>query len=121
MANKNRYYGLATREELQDIGRNDRASRIYPGVLGYSAVVTAILNYKDSHPNFDNLTIQAASDRIASELTKTGLYGTVRGSGARIEGRGYSIALTKGRGTNGKIVPSKASERVSVDEKKKKK
>lgn len=121
MANKARYYGLATREEKQDVARQDNAAKTYPSDLSYSAVVAAILNYKATHPNFDNLTTTAAADRIASELTKTGLYGKVSGAGSRIKGDGYSIALTKGRGTNGSITASKASEQINTDKKKKKK
>lgn len=121
MANKARYYGIATREEKQDVTRKDNAALIYPNALGYSAVVTAILNYKKNHPNFDNLSTSIAADRIAGELTKTGLYGTVTGSGSRIEGGGYSIALTKGKGTGSMITASKASERTSESERRKKK
>lgn len=121
MANKNRYYGLATREEKQDVSRQDNAARIYPeGPLTYSAVVTAILNYKKSHPNFDDLSASVAADRIATTLKETGRYGNVSAQGARISGDGYSIALTKGKGTNGMITASKASEQVKLDKKKKK-
>lgn len=121
MANKARYYGLATREELQDVSRSDRASRIYPHDLGYSAVITAILNYKDDHPNFDNLSTHVAAERIAAELSKQKIYGQVHANGSRVVGQGYSISLTKGNKTNGKIVPSKASEQVNTDKKRKKK
>ena len=120
MANKARYYGLATREELQDVNRSDKAARIYPHDLGYAAVVTAILNYKDNHPNFDNLTTSVAADRIAAELTKQKTYGQVHASGSKIIGQGYSISLTKGSKTNGHIVPSKASEQINTDKKQKK-
>lgn len=119
---KPRYYGMATREELQDISRSDRGARVYPeGPLTYNAVVTAILNYKDTHPNFDNLTTNTAADVIAKELKATGRYGNVTADGARISGNGYSIALTKGQNTNGKIVASHASERINSDQQKKKK
>lgn len=119
---KPRYFGAATREELQDVSRKDRGSRVYPeGPLTYSAVVTAILNYKDTHPNFDNLTTSAAASAVAGELRGEKRYGNVSASGARIKGEGYSIALTKGKNTNGMIVASKASEQVNADQKKKKK
>lgn len=121
MANKARYYGLATREELQDVSRSDRASRIYPHDLGYDAVITAILNYKDNHPNFDNLSTHVAAERIAAELSKQKIYGQVHASRSKIVGQGYSISLTKGSGTNGKIVPSRASEQINTDKKRKKK
>ncbi len=118
MANKNRYYGLATREEKQDVSRKDNAARIYPeGPLSYSAVVTAIRNYKKDHPNFDNLSAQAAASEIAKELRKEGRYDNVSAEGVRISGEGYSIALTKGRGTDGMITASKASERIKSDKK----
>ena len=118
---KGRYYGMATREEKQDVSRSDRGAREYTaGPLTYSAVVTAILNYKDTHPNFDNMTTTAAASAIATELKETGRYGNVSSAGARIKGDGYSIALTKGGGTDGMIVASKASEQVNTDQKKKK-
>jgi hypothetical protein len=117
---KARYYGMATREEKQDVSRSDRGARVYGGgPLTYSAVVTAILNYKDTHPNFDNLTTTAAASAIAKELKDTGKYGSVSASGSRIKGEGYSIALTKGGSTGGMIVASKASEQINTDKKKK--
>ena len=121
MANKARYYGMATTEEVKDVSRIDRGARIYlTGPLNYNAVVTAILNYKDTHPNFDNLTTSAAASAIAKELREGGNFKGVTSSGSRIKGDGYSISLTKGRNTDGKIVASKASEQINPDEKKKK-
>lgn len=117
MANKARYYGLATREERQDVSRQDNAAKAYPATLGYAAVVAAILNYKQSHPNFDNLSATAAASAIAKELTKQGTYGHVSSGGGRIKAPGYSIALTKSKNT---IVASKASEQINSDQKKKK-
>ena len=117
MANKARYYGLSTKEERQDV---TMGSGVYPetgGVLTYSAVVTAIRNYKATHPNFDNLSATAAASAIAKELDKSGKFGDVSAGGARIKGAGYSIALTKGKGI---ITASKASEQVNTDKKKKK-
>lgn len=115
MANKARYYGISTKEERQDVNKKDRASRIYPQEFGYQAVVTAILNYKDEYPNFDELNAARAATRIAGELTRTGLYGEVHSSNARIISGNYSISLTKG---NGLITVTKKSEQT--DEQKKK-
>ena len=117
MANKARYYGLSTHEERQDVSRQDNAAKIYPATLGYSAVVTAILNYKKTHPNFDNLSSVAAASAIAKELTKQGTYGHVSSSGGKITAPGYSISLTKSKGM---ITVSKASEQISTDQRKKK-
>ena len=113
---KARYYGLSTKEERQDVSRKDNAALIYPQTLGYSAVVTAVLNYKKTHPNFDSLSATSAASAIAEVLTKTGLYGHVSGSGGRITAPGYSIALTKSKGT---ITVSHASEQINEDKRKK--
>lgn len=114
MANKARYYGLSTKEERQDVTKKDRASRIYPAEFGYDAVVTAILNYKDEYPNFDELNSARAANRIAGELTRTGLYGEVYSDNARIIGENYSISLTRG---NGLITVNKKSERTDIKKK----
>ncbi len=116
MANKARYYGLSTKEERQDVTKKDRASRIYPETFGYQAVVTAILNYKDMYPNFDELNSAKAASRIAGELTRTGLYGNVRSASTRIIGENYSVALTKG---NDLITISKKTEKFDDEEDKK--
>lgn len=118
MANKARYYGLSTREERQDVSMG---SGVYPetnGDLTYAAVVTAIRNYKLTHPNFDNLSATAAAAAIAKELDKTGRYGNVSSGGGRIKSDGYSISLTKSKGM---ITASKASEQINTDKKRKKK
>lgn len=108
MANKARYYGLATQSETKDVLRKDRAARIYPETFGYTAVLAAVLNYKDAHANFDELSSTLAAERIASELNRTKLYGTITSESSRISGNGYSVALTKGKDL---ITISKASER----------
>lgn len=118
MANKARYYGISTREERQDVTKQDRASRIYPNEFGYKAVVAAILNYKDEYSNFDELNSARAANRIAGELTRTGLYGNVYNESARIIGENYSVSLTRG---NGLITVNKKSERFDEDKRKKKK
>jgi hypothetical protein len=115
MANKARYYGLATKEERQDVTKKDRASRIYPKEFGYTAVVTAILNYKDNYPNFDELNSARAANRIAGELTRTGLYGEIHSENARIVGDNYSISLTR---ANGLITVNKKSEQTDFKKKK---
>lgn len=108
MANKARYYGLSTKEERQDVNKKDKASRIYPSEFGYKAVVTAILNYKDQYPNFDELNAARAANRLAGELTRTGLYGEVHSENARIVNGDYSISVTK---SNGQITVTKKSEK----------
>ena len=115
MANKARYYGISTREERQDVTKKDKASRIYPAEFGYNAVVTAILNYKDEFPNFDELNAARAATRIAGELTRTNLYGEVKSSNARIISGNYSISLTK---HNGLITVTKKSEQSDWKKKK---
>lgn len=116
---KGRYYGLATQEEKQAV---NIGSGVYPdtnGVLTYEVVATAIRNYKMAHPNFDDLSVSIAADRIAEALKKTGRYGNVVSDGAKIKGSdGYSIALTKGRGTDGMIILSRASEKLGKKKKK---
>ena len=120
MANKARYYGLSTREERQDV---TIGSGIYPetnGQLTYGVVATAVRNYKANHPNFDNLTTQAAAEAIARELDKRGVYGEVTAGGGQIRqpSEGYAISLTKSKDM---ITVSHASERTNIDKKKKKK
>lgn len=107
MANKARFYGISTQEEQQDVTRKDKAARIYPKEFGYTAVVTAILNYKDEHDNFNELNSARAATRIAGELTRTGLYGEVRSDSARITNGDYTVSLTK---RDGLITVSKKSE-----------
>lgn len=117
MANKARYYGLSTREEKQDVMDNSRAARIYPDELSYNAVISAVLNYKDEHPKFDELSSGVAASAIAGVLTKTGKYGKVSSAGSRITAPGYSIALTK---SDKIITVSRKSEQVSTDRRKRK-
>ena len=118
MANKARYYGLSTKEERQDVARKDKAARIYPSEFGYRAVLAAVLNYKDEYPNFDELNAARAANRIAGELTRTGLYGTITSSNARIIGENYSISLTKGKEM---ITINKKSEQTSEYKRRKRK
>ena len=117
---KARYYGLATMEEKNDVRYGSGVQKPNNGVLSYSAVVGAIRLYKAEHPNFDDLSVNVAADRIATTLNQTGLYGSVHNAGNRIVSNGYSIALTKGKGTEGMITASHASERVGDENKKKK-
>ncbi len=107
MANKARYYGISTNEERQDVVRKDRGARIYPSEFGYRAIIAAILNYKDKYPNFDELNAARAADRIAGELNRTGLYGTISTESTRIIGENYSVVLTRG---NGLITVNKKTE-----------
>lgn len=118
MANKARYYGISTREEQQDVLRKDKASRIYPQEFGYTAVVAAILNYKDENDDFNDFSSTLAASKIATLLTKTGLYGRVTNRSSRIIGDGYSVALTKGKEL---ITINKKTEQTDIDEKRKKK
>lgn len=116
--NKARYYGLATKEDIDavTVGSGNYTSS---GNLTYDAVATAIRRYKANHPNFDELATNVAATRIASELNSTGLYGNVSSQGNRIVSSGYSVALTHGRGTNGMITINRASERVGEQKKRK--
>ena len=98
MANKARYYGLSTKEEKQDVNDKSRAARIYPEKLGYKAVVTAILNYKDENSDFNDMSASAAAKAIAKTLTNTGLYGKVSSANARVVGDNYSVSLTRSDG-----------------------
>ena len=114
MANKARYYGIATREEKQDVEDNSRGARIYPETFGYRAVKAAILNYKDKFSNLNDLSSVVAASRLAKMLTETGKYGTITSSRSRIIGENYSISITKHEGV---ITPSKASERTDEEKK----
>ena len=115
MANKARYYGLSTKEERQDMADNSRGARVYPSEFGYRAVKAALLNYKDTHSDFNSITSSVAAGKIATLLTETGLYGKVTKSSSRVIGEGYSISLTK---TKNGITPSRASERIEEEKKK---
>lgn len=120
MANKARYYGLVTKQEMQDVTTGSGVLLDGGGVLTYAAVTTAIRNYKAKHPNFDDLSSEVAADRIATVLNKNGTFGEVHARGSRISGGGgYSIALSKGNKSNGIIYASKKSERINNDEHKK--
>ena len=114
MANKARYYGLSTKDEKQDVNDKSRAARIYPETLGYKAVVTAILNYKDANEDFNDLTASAAAKIVARVLTNTGLYGKITSSSARVIGDNYSISLTKGDGI---ITVSHRTEQINEERK----
>ena len=109
MANKARYYGLATKEERQDMEDKSRASRLYPVKFGYAAIKAALLNYKDEHGGFGDLSSSAIANRLAKTLTETGLYGKITSESARIVGDTYSVSLTKHKTC---VTISKATERV---------
>lgn len=115
MANKNRYYGLSTKEERQDVTDNSRAARIYPETFGYRAIVTAILNYKDINADFDEFNTTAAAKALAKLLTNTELYGKVTSSSGRLYGENYAISLTK---KDGLITVSHRTEQINEDERK---
>lgn len=114
MANKARYYGLSTKEDKDAVNMGSGVLKPNNGILDYEVVATAIRKYKANHPNFDNLTKEVAASEIAKVLTDSGFYGEVDAHGARIEGgaNNYSVALTKGRGTDGQLRLSRASEEV---------
>lgn len=114
MANKNRYYGLSTKEERQDVTDNSRAARIYPQTFGYKAIVTAILNYKDIDPTFNELSATNAAKTIAKTLTNTDLYGKIKSSSGRIFNDDYAISLTK---RDGLITVSHRTEQINEERK----
>lgn len=115
MANKDRYYGLATQGDKNAVTFGGSAYPENGGILSYGAVTTAVRNYKATHSNFDQLSTQVAAQRIARELTETGLYGNVTAQGSRIYGKGYSVSLTSGTRTGGIITVSRASERIGEE------
>lgn len=117
--NKAKYYGLATQEDIQAVTIGSGIQSDTGGVLTYNAVVTAIRAYKASHPNFDELSVGVAATRIAEKLNSDGRYGRVSSQGNRVVGEGYSVALTRGRGTQGRIVASHSSEQVGEQRKRK--
>ncbi len=108
MAHKARYYGISTKEERQDMEDKSRAARIYPETLGYRAVVAALLNFKDVHGSFGDMSATDVARKAATLLTNTGLYGQVISSSSRVIGENYSIAINKNRDV---ITPSKSTEK----------
>lgn len=108
MAHKARYYGLSTKEERQDMEDKSRAARLYPSTLGYKAVVAALLNYKDDHGSFSDMSATDIARKAAMLLTNTGLYGEVISSSSWVIGENYAIAINKNGAT---ITPSKSTEK----------
>ena len=95
-------YGIGTKSELDavTVGSGTYQSK---EALTYAAVTTAIRNYKETHPNFDDLSAQVAAQKISGMLKDEG-FKNVRASGGKVTDGTTSVQLTHAKNADGRIV-----------------
>ena len=106
MANKNRYYGLATNEQKELKSRATRSPFINVEELTpytvYSAVVLA--------PELDTMLAPTATQRMKEVLIANGFTRKLKVEGSRISDEENEYILTKSR-TNGLMIVKETHEK----------
>lgn len=92
MANKAKYYGIVTKEQQQKRADATRNPVINKQELTEYSIYSAMAMI----PNIDQLTSQAAANRIKELLMKEGFQGTITTGGSTLkDDSGNSFSLTK--------------------------
>ena len=117
MANKARYYGIGTKNAIDK--RNTASPNFQiKDELTRDMVDGAIVALSTQNPNFDNLTPQAAAQRIKSLLKDRGFRGTLNTPGGKIsDTKGNSFALTHANNDKGQIVVGKENHNKAEEKK----
>lgn len=90
---KERYYGLATKEQQELKGRATRGPVINTQELTEYSIYSAMAKI----PNIDKLSVQVAASRIKELIMKAGFKGTISTSGGKLSDGVNTFALTKNK------------------------
>ena len=105
MANKNRYYGLVTKEQQDLKSRVKKAPFINVEELTPWTVYSVLTLV----PVIDTLSSAAATRRMREELIKNGFEGKIKVDGSQISDETNSYILTKSK-SNGIVIARETHE-----------
>lgn len=105
MANKNRYYGLATKEQQDLKSRVKKAPFINVEELTSWTIYSVLALV----PAIDALSSLAATQKIKEELIKNGFEGKIKVDGSHISDETNSYILTKTK-SNGIMIAKETHE-----------
>lgn len=121
MANKARYYGLASKQSI-DARNTASPNFIMEDTLTRRMVDGAIVALSLQQPNFDNLSSREATKRIADYLKDGGFRGDLHvTSGAKITDGSNEYAITHANNDKGQIVVGQEKHDNLNEDKKKRK